>query len=198
MSNIADPPQRVLRAYGFLLFVIPVLGSGSGAWIQRDDFGLRREGACSHQQDEDKFHNGKSTIGRSKDAVCASLTLRERRRLAPRTQEKIFFDLDPLVSLGATIFVGSFNELAEERMRLQWLGLEFWVELAAEEERVSGNLDDLDVGSVGRGPGQSQSSPGEQCLILSVEFVTMPMAFADLGFAVGARRHGTRLKLTFP
>ena len=57
--------------------------------------------------------------------------------------------------------VAGADEIAEERVGLQRLGFEFRVELAAEEERVGGDLDDLHVGGVGRSAGKAQASAGE-------------------------------------
>ena len=54
------------------------------------------------------------------------------------------------------VLVAGFYEGSEERVRLQGLGLEFRMELAAEEEGVAGNLDDLDVGRVGGGAGDAR------------------------------------------
>src|SRR5277367_1162623 len=77
------------------------------------------------------------------------------------------------------------DEVAEERVRLERLGFELRVELAAEEEGMSGDLDDLDVGGVGRGAGEAKASAGEDGLVLAVELVTVAVALADLCFAVG-------------
>ena len=84
-----------------------------------------------------------------------------------------------------TILVAGLDERAEERMRLERLGLEFGMELAAEEEGMVGNLDDLDVGAVGRGAGDAHAGAGEQRFVFAVEFVAMAVALAD--FASGRR-----------
>jgi hypothetical protein len=47
------------------------------------------------------------------------------------------------------------HKVAEERVRLERLRFELGVELAAEEERVRGDLDDLDVGRVGSRTGEA-------------------------------------------
>src|SRR3982751_5635241 len=49
----------------------------------------------------------------------------------------------------------------KERVRLQRLGFELGMELAAQEEGVAGDLDDLDVGGVGGGSGQAKACSGE-------------------------------------
>ena len=71
-------------------------------------------------------------------------------------------------------------------MRLQWLGFEFGVELAAEEEGMAGDFDDLDVSRIGGGSGKSQAAAGEQGFVFAVELVAMAMALADFGLSVGA------------
>src|SRR5215472_979406 len=69
-------------------------------------------------------------------------------------------------------------------MRLQRLGLEFRVELAAQEIWMIGDLHDLDVGSVGRSSRDAQTAAGEHGFILTIEFVTVAMPLADLHGAV--------------
>ena len=73
-------------------------------------------------------------------------------------------------------------------MRLERLGFELGVELAAEEEGVSGDLDDLDVGGVGGGSGETEAAAGEDGFVLAVELVAMAVAFGDLGGAVSLCR----------
>ena len=51
-------------------------------------------------------------------------------------------------AFGAVLIAG-VNEAEEEWVRLQGLGLELGMELAAEEIGVVGQFDDLDVGPVG-------------------------------------------------
>src|SRR3954469_21266249 len=83
-------------------------------------------------------------------------------------------------------------------MRLQRLRLEFRMELASDKERVLGDLDHLDVGSVGRRAGNAQAPAGEHSFVLAVEFVTMTMALADLEVAVDALRQSFGLDLARP
>ena len=66
--------------------------------------------------------------------------------------------------LSLPILVAGGDEVAEERVRLERLGFELGVELAAEEEGVAGDLDDLDVGGVGGGAGEAQAGAGEDGL----------------------------------
>jgi len=72
---------------------------------------------------------------------------------------------------------GGADEGGEERMRLEGLGLEFGVELAAQEPRVIGSFDDFDVGSVGRGAGDVEAGAGQQRFVFAVEFVTVTVTF---------------------
>ena len=55
------------------------------------------------------------------------------------------------------VFQRSAYEGGEERMRLERLGLEFGVELAAEEPGMVGSFDDFDVIFVGRAAGDAQA-----------------------------------------
>ena len=91
------------------------------------------------------------------------------------------------------ILVAGGDEVAEERVRLERLGLELGVELAAEEEGMVGDLDDLDVGGVGGGAGEAKAGAGEDGFVLAVELVAMAVALADLGCAVGLGGEGAGL-----
>ncbi len=72
-------------------------------------------------------------------------------------------------------------------MRLQGLGLELGMELAAEKIWMAGNLYDLDVGLVGRRARDAEACAGEQGLVLAVEFVAVTVTLADFfSAAVGA------------
>jgi hypothetical protein len=53
------------------------------------------------------------------------------------------------------IAIARFDEGAKQWMRFEGLGLEFGVELAAEEEGVAGDFYYLDVGGIGGGSGDS-------------------------------------------
>src|SRR5579859_2074460 len=90
------------------------------------------------------------------------------------------------------VFKGGADEGGEERMRLERFGLEFGVELAAEEPGVLGGLDYFDVVFVGGAAGDAQSGVGQSFLVVAVEFVAVAMAFANLRFAVslGGKRTG--------
>ena len=57
--------------------------------------------------------------------------------------------------MGDTILIAGGDEVAEEWVRLERLGLELGMELAAQEEGVAGDLDDLDVGGVGSCAGEA-------------------------------------------
>src|ERR1700722_4234719 len=72
-------------------------------------------------------------------------------------------------------------------MRLERLGLELGVELAAQEEWVAGELDDLHVSRIRSSAGDAQARAGQQRLVFPVELVTMTVPFADLGRFVGPR-----------
>ena len=75
--------------------------------------------------------------------------------------------------LGEAVLVAGGDEVAEDGVGLERLGFEFGVELAAEEEGVVGDLDDLDVGGVGGGSGDAEACAGEDGFVLAVELVTV-------------------------
>src|SRR6266511_1775944 len=96
------------------------------------------------------------------------------------------------------VLVARLDEADEERMRLQRLALELRVELAGEEVGMLRQLDDLDVGAVGRASRDAQSGAGEQLLIFAVELVAVAMALADFGAAVGLDGVEAGLELAVP
>src|ERR1700744_5188137 len=79
------------------------------------------------------------------------------------------------------VLVRSRDKRAKQGMWLQRLGFELRVELATQEERVTGDLDNLHVGRVRRGASDAQTGSREQRLVFPVELVTMAVPFADLG-----------------
>ena len=74
-------------------------------------------------------------------------------------KELVFIRLGLGKTFGAVLVAG-VDEAEEERMRLQRLGLELGMELAAEEVGMIGEFNDLHVGSVGRASGDAQSGAG--------------------------------------
>ncbi|MCU1222775.1 MAG: hypothetical protein JWQ42_868 [Edaphobacter sp.] len=87
--------------------------------------------------------------------------------------------------LGDAVLVAGGDEVAEEGVGLKRLGFELGVELAAEEEGMGGDLDDLDVGGVGGGAGEAEAGSGEDGFVLAVELVAVAVALTDLCGAVG-------------
>src|SRR5215470_19743490 len=90
------------------------------------------------------------------------------------------------------------NEGGEQRMRFERLGLEFRMELAAEEPGMLGGFDDLDVVLVGRAPGNLESGRNQGLFMLAVEFIAVAVPLADLELAVGLGCKRTRLELAGP
>jgi hypothetical protein len=72
------------------------------------------------------------------------------------------------------------DEVTEDRVRLQRLGLEFRVELASQEERMCRYFNDFHVGGVRRRAGDPQTPAREDSLILPVELIAMTVALAYL------------------
>src|SRR5437764_10028824 len=71
-----------------------------------------------------------------------------------------------------SILIRCFDERTEERMRLQGLGLEFRMELAAQEIGMTGNLYDLHVSAVRSTASKLQAGAGQDGLISTREFIT--------------------------
>lgn len=88
------------------------------------------------------------------------------------------------------VLVAGGDKGAEERMRLEGLGLELRVKLAAYEERVARDLDNFDIGGVGGSAGDLEACPGEDGFVFTVEFIAVAVAFADLGGPVSFGRQG--------
>src|SRR6202022_2292171 len=78
------------------------------------------------------------------------------------------------------VFQRSADECRKQWMRLQRLGFELRMKLAAQEPRVVGRLDDFDVIFVRRPAGDQQPRVGKNFLVIAVKFVTVAMALANL------------------
>ena len=86
----------------------------------------------------------------------------------------------------------------EQRVRLKQLRLEFGMELAAEIVRMVLDLADFDVRAVGGFAGDFQAMRSEQLFILAVEFVAMPVTFADRGRTIRFTCESARFQDTGP
>ena len=74
---------------------------------------------------------------------------------------------------------GCPNEVCEQLLRLVGTGLEFRVELYADEPGMVFQLDDLHQPLVRREPSDGQSLLGEQLPVAVVEFPTVTMPLVD-------------------
>src|SRR5882724_10374871 len=83
-------------------------------------------------------------------------------------------------------------------MRLQRLGFELRMELAADEMWMVRQFNHLDIRSVRRGTGNSQSCRGQLLFVFAVELVTMPMSLADLSLTIDPMRQRSRLNFADP
>src|SRR5208337_210770 len=90
------------------------------------------------------------------------------------------------------------HKRSKQRMRLQRLRLKLRMKLAADEVRVIGQLDHLDISSVRCGPGNPQARSRERVFVFAVEFITVPVALADLKLAIDPVRQGSRLDFARP
>src|ERR1019366_9790125 len=140
---------------------------------------------------------------RAKRGTCSSRrSLRLGGELSPshffRPQEHLDLCRVLLLFLFLPVFVRSAHECLKQRMRLQRFRFEFRMELASDEERMTGNLHHLNVGAVRSRAGNAQPGGHHGLFILAVELVTMPVPLADLGLAIHFVRQRSRLDLTRP
>src|SRR5260370_20313387 len=96
------------------------------------------------------------------------------------------------------VLVAGGDEVAEDGMGLQRLGLEFRMKLAAQEEGMCWNFNDFDVGGVGGGAGDAEASAGEDGFVLAVELVAVAVAFAYLCDPVGLSGEGAGFEDAVP
>src|SRR5262249_39824626 len=81
------------------------------------------------------------------------------------------------------------DEVLEERVAREGLGLQLRVELAAEEPRmVAVELDDLDEFPIGGHPRERESGLPQRREVLLVDLVAVAVAAGDRALAVGAGR----------
>jgi hypothetical protein len=86
---------------------------------------------------------------------------------------------------------GSLGKAAEERVGGIRFGAKFWMELAGHEPRMAGNLDHLHQIPLGVGTTDSQSGFFQNRAMGIIEFITVPVAFANLGDSIGLLGKGT-------
>src|ERR1700739_4612254 len=96
------------------------------------------------------------------------------------------------------VLISRAPKRAEQRMRLQRLRLELWMELAADEMRMVRQLHHLYVGSIRRGSRNLQSRRRHWLFILTIEFIAVPVALADFRLPVNAIGQRARLDLARP
>src|SRR5579872_3304312 len=83
-------------------------------------------------------------------------------------------------------------------MRLQRFRLELGMELAPNKMRMVRKLNHLYISPVRSRPGNPQPARRQGLFILAVEFITMPMALADLKLPIDFMRQSSRLNLARP
>src|SRR5579859_6994707 len=96
------------------------------------------------------------------------------------------------------ILIGGLNKRREQRMRLQRLRLEFRMKLASQEMRMAGDFYNLNIRPIRSRSGDAQPGPGQDGLILAVEFIAMTMALADFQLAISFVGKRTRFEFTRP
>src|SRR5450756_1819077 len=93
-----------------------------------------------------------------------------------RPQEHLDLGRVFLLFLFLPVFVRSAHECLKQRMRLQRFRFEFRMELAPDEERMTGNLHYLHVSAVGSRDGNAQPDRHHGLLILAIEHITRRVA----------------------
>src|ERR1700730_6495840 len=103
-----------------------------------------------------------------------------------------------LLFLFLSVLVRSADEFFKQRMQLQRLRLEFGMELASQEKRMARDLNHLYISAIGSRPRDAQPCRHHGLFILTVEFVTMTVSFADLGLTVDSVRKRSRFDFARP
>src|SRR5215472_4038993 len=80
------------------------------------------------------------------------------------------------------------DERTKKRMRLHRFRLELGMELAAQIPGMIRQLADFDVDAVRSLAGEFQAVILQNCLVIAIEFVAMPVAFADFRLSVSRAR----------
>src|SRR5579872_1823531 len=83
-------------------------------------------------------------------------------------------------------------------MRLQRFRLELGMELAPNKMRMVRKLNHLYISPVRSRPGNPQPARRQGLFILAVEFITMPVALADLKLSINFMRQSSRLDFASP
>src|SRR5690349_21075595 len=95
----------------------------------------------------------------------------------------------------APVFDAGANKSGKKRVRREWLGLKFRVELAPDKPGMIGHFDDFDVHTVRRATRDAEARARQNLGILGVEFVAVPMPLGDFTRAISLCRKRTRLEL---
>src|SRR5216684_9148948 len=90
---------------------------------------------------------------------------------------------------------GGDQEIAEEGVRAVGPALQFGMELAADHERVVGQLGDLYQAAIGGGAGEDHPRVAECLSERVIELVAMPMALEDDRFVISRACQRARFKL---
>src|SRR5580704_7609187 len=96
------------------------------------------------------------------------------------------------------MLVSSPHKCLEQRMRLQRLRLKLGMKLAPNKMRMVRKFDHLYISPVRRRPRNPQPARRQSFFILTIEFITMPVPFADLILPVDFMRQSSRLNLASP
>src|SRR5579883_2560360 len=109
-------------------------------------------------------------------------------------EQRLLFDRE----IAQMLAVGRADECLEQRMRLHRLGLEFGMELAAEEPRVLRHLTDLHVLAVRRLSRNAQPRRRQLRFVFAVEFVPVTVPLVNVLGPVGLAGEASALEPARP
>src|SRR5579859_1716653 len=96
------------------------------------------------------------------------------------------------------LLVSGANKRSKQRMRLERLGFELGMKLAAQIPRMISDLADLDVGAIGSLAGNPQTGRCQNLLIFAIELVAVTMPLADLRRAISLVREAAFHQQAWP
>src|SRR5205823_8015568 len=124
-----------------------------------------------------------------------------KHRLVPGAQTNLCLCLDRLAHAAQQLFspfAGRSDNSLEERMRIRWTRLEFWVKLAAQKPGVAGDFHDLHISPVRGISTDGESVRDQRLLILPIKLITVAVPLGDFRGAVSAVCEGAWLQARRP
>src|SRR5579872_5485466 len=207
MRNNSPPPISTLPTLNAVVSCqFPVVGSKSSTLFHPEDTEYTEESISAFQfQKQISFHLAiKIVVGQESsifNQLCALCVLCGQQLSSSDLlwpQEQLHLRTLLLLPLLQSVLVGRSHERLEQGMRLQGLGLELRMELAAQEIWVPGYLYHLHVGAVRGRTRDAQPGGGQRPFILAVELVAVAVALADFELPIHFVRQRARLNFAGP